>query len=125
MMLGTLQVTENDKTLVLELFTLAETQAGVELRLRHFTPSLTPWEGSKTAILRFASSDPKSQVFENPGAGDPQRATFQKLDADTYVSRSEVVAENGERQVTEIMFRRQKEPPPSKRHGSANHYFPW
>jgi len=121
MMLGTLQVAENDKTLVLELFTLAETQDGVEMRLRHFTPSLTPWEGSKVAILRFASADPKSQVFENPGAGDPQRAIFQKLDADTYISRSEIVAENGERQVTEITFRRQKELPPSKRHAAAQH----
>jgi uncharacterized protein DUF6265 len=113
-MLGTLQITENDKTLVLELFALTETPEGVELRIRHFTPSLTPWENA-VAVLRFASSDPKSQVFENPSAGDPQRAIFQKVDADTYVSRSEIVAENGDRQISEITYRRQKEPPPSRR----------
>lgn len=108
-MLGTFQLTENDKTLVIELFTLLEKPDGIELRLRHFTPSLTAWEKSGPAILKFASSDTKTMVFENPNDGEPKRASIERIDADTYISRSEIVPEKGDSQVTEITYRRQKD----------------
>lgn len=115
-MLGTFQLTENDKTLVIELFTLVEKPDGIELRLRHFTPSLVAWEKSGPAVLKFASSDPKTTVFENPSDGEPKRVVIQRIDADTYISRSEIVPEKGDTQVTEITYRRQKETSPSHRH---------
>lgn len=113
-MLGTLQLTEGGKTLVIELFTLVETPDGIELRLRHFTPSLLPWEKSGPAVLKFASADPKTVVFENPSDGEPKRAVIQRIDGDTYVLRSEIVAEKGEMQVNEITYRRQKDAPSSR-----------
>jgi hypothetical protein len=117
-MLGTFQLTGDGKTLVIELFTLLEKPDGIEFRLRHFTPSLVAWEKSGPAVLKFASGDPKTTVFENPSDGEPKRAIIQRIDGDTYVSRSEIVAENGEMQVAEITYRRQKEAPlshPSRR----------
>jgi Domain of unknown function (DUF6265) len=113
-MLGTSQITENDKTLVIELFSLIEKPEGVELHLRHFTPSLAAWEKAGPAVLRFASADSKTTVFENQRDGEPKRVVIQRINSDTYVSRSEIVPERGDMQVTEITYRRQKDGPPSR-----------
>ncbi len=110
-MMGTFQLAENDKTLVLELFTVVEEPAGIKFHLRHFTPSLVAWEKSGPAVLNLASADPKSIVFENPLDGQPRRTIITRIDADTYISRSEIVPEKGEAQVTEITYHRQKEAP--------------
>ncbi|MBZ5693873.1 MAG: DUF6265 family protein [Acidobacteriia bacterium] len=113
-MLGAFQLAENDKTLVLELFTLVEDTDGIKLHLRHFTPALAAWEKAGPAVLKLASTDPKTITFENAVDGQPKRAAFTRIDADTYVSRSEIVPEKGDPQVTEITYHRQVEAPPSK-----------
>jgi hypothetical protein len=105
-MLGTFQVAESDKTLVIELFTLSETPDGVELRIRHFTPYLVPWEKDVPAVLNLTSADAKLAVFENPSNGEPKMQTFRRLDADSYVSRSEVTLQEGDPQIAEIKFKR-------------------
>jgi len=104
-MLGTFQITENDKTLVIELFSLSEGPSGIELRIRHFTPSLVPWEKDGPTVLRLASADAKSAVFENPTSGEPKTQSFRRVDADTFVWRSEVVPQQGDPQISEIAFR--------------------
>ena len=43
-MMGTFQLAEDDKTLVLELFSMVEEPEGITLHLRHFTSSLVAWE---------------------------------------------------------------------------------
>src|SRR5271154_2653229 len=113
-MMGTFQLAENDKTLVLELFTVVEDPDGIKFHLRHFTPSLVAWEKPGPTVLNLASADPKSIVFENPLDGQPKRTVITRVDADTYVSRSEVVPDKGELQVTEITYHRQKETPPAR-----------
>jgi hypothetical protein len=113
-MMGTFQLAENDKTLVLELFTLVEEPDGIKFHLRHFTPSLVAWEKPGPTVLNLASADPKTIVFENPLDGQPKHAIITRVDADSYVSRSEVVPEKGELQVTEITYHRQKEAPPPR-----------
>jgi hypothetical protein len=112
-MMGTFQLAENDKTLVLELFTVVEEPDGIKFHLRHFTPSLVQWEKSGPTVLNLASADPKSIIFENPLDGQPKRTIIKRVDADTYISRSEVVPEKGDLQVTEITYRRQKDVPPA------------
>jgi hypothetical protein len=112
-MMGTFQLAENDKTLVLELFTVVEEPGGIKFHLRHFTPSLVAWEKPGPTVLNLASADAKSVVFENSLDGQPKRTIITRIDADTYVSRSEVVPDKGELQVTEITYHRQKETPPA------------
>ena len=112
--MGTFQLAENDKTLVLELFTVVEEPGGIKFHLRHFTPSLVAWEKPGPTVLNLASADPKSITFENPTDGEPKRAVFTRVDADTYISRSEVVPEKGQVQITEITYHRQKEAPPAR-----------
>lgn len=105
--LGLFRVVENDKTLVVEMYSVLETGAGVELRLRHFTASLAPWEQSSTAVLRLASLDPKGAVFENTSGGQPSRQMLIRVDPDNYISRSEITSGGDNKQVTEIRFHRQ------------------
>jgi Domain of unknown function (DUF6265) len=114
-MMGTFQLAENDKTLVLELFTVVDEPEGIKFHLRHFTPSLVAWEKPGPTVLNLASADSKSIVFENPTDGQPKRTTITRVDADTYITRSEVVPEKGDPQITEITYHRQKETPPPKR----------
>jgi len=108
-MLGAFQLPENEKTLVLELFTLVEKPDGVHLHIRHFTGSLAAWEKIDPAVLNLTSIDPKTAVFENLGEGQPRRALWKRLDADTYVARSEITGNQGAPQATEITYHRQKE----------------
>jgi hypothetical protein len=117
-MLGTFQLAEDDKTLVLELFTLVEDSSGITLYLRHFTPSLTPWEKPGPTALHLETADAKSIVFVNPFDGEPKQDVITRIDTDTYVSRSEIVPDQGDPQATEITYHRVFDGPPPKRHGS-------
>ena len=108
-MLGTFQLTENGQNLVIELFTLVEKPDGIHIYLRHFTPSLAAWENTDPTMLNLTSIDPKTAIFENPGTGQPKRTLFKRIDTDSYVVRSEVVREQGDMQITEITYHRQKD----------------
>jgi hypothetical protein len=110
-MLGIFRVLENDKTLVIELLSLMETPEGIEFRFRHFTPPLVAWESSGPTTLKLASFDSRTAVFENAAAGQPKRGTLTRVDPDTYVSRSEIIPEGNNAQVTEIQFHRQNPTP--------------
>jgi hypothetical protein len=108
MMFGIFRVIENDKTLVIELLALNETPNGIEYRIRHFTPDLAPWEKSGSTVLNLSSLDAKKIVFDNPVDGQPKHAILDRVDEDTYIWRSEIVPLQGDTQVVEITFRRQK-----------------
>lgn len=122
---GLFRAAENDKTLVLELYSLLETPDGIELRLRHFTPSLVPWEQSSMSVLKLASVDSKEAVFENSASGQPGRLTLIRIDADTYISRTEITSESENKQITEIRYHRLKSPaeetPSQKKKKSESH----
>ena len=113
-MMGTFQLEENDKTLVLEVFAVVDSPDGIKIHLRHFTPSLVSWEKTAPTVLELSSVDSKSVVFENHVDGQPKRTTLTRVDPDTYTVRSEIIPEKGDPQVTEITYHRLKETPPAK-----------
>lgn len=122
MMLGTFRLVEDEKTLVLEFFSLVEKPESINFYFRHFTPVLVPWEKSDATFLKLVSADATKSVFENPVDGEPKHSIITRVDADTYISRSEIVPENGDMQVIEITYHRQKSgaiPPPNG--GSGAH----
>jgi len=119
-MLGTFQLAEGDKTLVLELFTVVEDTNGIKLYLRHFTPSLTSWEKPGPTTLNLETADANSIVFVNTVDGEPKQDVITRVDVDTYISRSEIVPEKGDPQVTEITYHRVFDGPPPKHHGSKS-----
>jgi hypothetical protein len=113
-MLGSFQLSENGKTLVLELFTLTEDEGTLRLHIRHFTPSLLAWEKEDPVALNLQSADATTAIFENPVGGEPKTATFTRLDADTYVSRFELTSEKSDPHITQIVYHRQSAASPSK-----------
>lgn len=116
LMVGTFRLFEDDQTLLVELFTVKQDEDGLELRFRHFTPDLVPWEKSSTAVLILESIDAKKIVFTNPANGEPKHTTFIRVDDNTYISRSEVVSSSGARRVVDITFHRQEPPASLSRH---------
>lgn len=113
MMTGLFRLVENDKTLVLEMFTMVEKPDGINFYFRHFTPELVPWEKADATVLNLSSADAKTIEFENPVNGQPKRVSLIRVDADTYTARSEIVPEQGDMQVIEITYHRVK-PAPEK-----------
>ena len=120
MMTGLFRLVEDDKTLVLEMFTLVEKPDGINFYFRHFTPELVPWEKADATMLNLVSADAKKIEFENPVNGQPKRAILLRVDADTYTARSEIVPEQGDMQVIEITYHRVKPAPekPSAKSGA-------
>jgi Domain of unknown function (DUF6265) len=106
-MVGSFRLFEDSDTLLIELFTFAQKDDGIELRFRHFTPALVPWEKSEATVLVLRSLDSKRAIFENTSNGEPKRAIFIRVDPDTYISRSEIVSSGGTTKVVEIKFHRQ------------------
>jgi hypothetical protein len=117
LMVGVFRLTEGDKPLVIELFTIVQKTDGINFYSRHFTTALVPWEKSEATVLNLASADGKKIEFENPANGMPKRSTLTRIDADTYISRSELVPQNGDAQVIEITYHRQ---PPSGQSNGGN-----
>jgi Domain of unknown function (DUF6265) len=114
-MLGMFQTVDNGVTLVIELFAIVEKPDGISLYSRHFTPTLEPWETSNATLLKLSSSTPKAIEFDNPVNGQPKREIIRKIDADTYVSRSEIMPDKGgDPQIVEITYHRQKEVAPAR-----------
>ncbi len=106
--LGTLQIVADNETTVVEFVTMSQTPKGVIYRLLHFTPSLALWEKGGPSVLSLMSSDTRKFVFQNQGDTQPQQIVLSRVDPDTYVDRSEIVADSGDPQITEITFHRQK-----------------
>jgi hypothetical protein len=107
LMVGVFRLTEGDKPLVIELLTIVQKNDGINFYLRHFTTALVPWEKSDATVLNLASADGKKIEFENPANGTPKRSALIRIDADTYISRSEIVPQKGDAQVIEITYHRQ------------------
>jgi Domain of unknown function (DUF6265) len=107
MMLGDFRLIENDKALVIELFTLVEKTGGINFYFRHFTPELAPWEKSDATLLKLSTAELKKFDFENPANGKPKRIVFTKIDADAYTWRSEIIPDSGDPQIVEITYHRQ------------------
>ena len=121
MVLGDFRVIENDKVLVIELFTLVEKSGGINFYFRHFTPELVPWEKSDGTLLKLSAADAKRFDFENPTNGKPKRAILTRIDADTYIARSEIIPETGDPQIIEITYHRQLRAAVAPNSGSGAH----
>ncbi|HVB85302.1 MAG TPA: DUF6265 family protein [Candidatus Dormibacteraeota bacterium] len=109
-MVGVFQLTDDYKTLVIELYTIMATPQGVELRVRHFTPSLTPWQKSEPSVLNLMTYDSKSFLFVNKYNGEPKHWLMRRTASNTYVARFEIVPENNQVESSEIVFHRQSIP---------------
>ncbi|HKQ86314.1 MAG TPA: DUF6265 family protein [Candidatus Acidoferrales bacterium] len=105
MMLGTLQIVENNKTSDVEFFMIRQTSRGVEYRVLHFTSSLKPWA---PATLFLSSTDSRRFVFQNQLESEPQQVVLTRTDPDTYTSEWKILHGAGDPLTNEITFHRQR-----------------
>lgn len=107
-MVGVFQLSENTKTLVVEIYTIVSTPNGISLRVRHFTSSLVPWPADKSgpALLNLKSIDSKSIVFENATGGQPKRWLMARTGPDTFVQTFEIAQGHGQQQLARIVYQR-------------------
>jgi Domain of unknown function (DUF6265) len=105
-MSGAFSLMETDKVLVIELFTIVQLPSGVQFNIRHFTPELAAWEKGDPTRLTLAGFDNKRFEFVNAVDGKPKKSILTRIDADTYVARSEIIPDTGDEQVIEITYHR-------------------
>jgi hypothetical protein len=111
LMLGTFRLTNKEKTLLVEIFTLLEKKDGVELYVRHFNPELVIGEAEKDRplLLKLARLDAKQAEFRTPeGTRPPIRDLVTRTGDDTFTVHIEVSGENGQTQTIDISYHRAK-----------------
>ena len=99
-------LTDGEKLLVLELFTLRETAEGLELRLRHFDGALTPMEKEEALVLRLISLTENEALFENPVHSRPKTSRITRTGPRSFVGRSEIIGGDGKVSVIEATWQR-------------------
>jgi hypothetical protein len=102
LMTGMMRLVKNDTVLVVELISLVETPNGVEMRFRHFSPTLDAYEREFKQTMRLTSHRAESDVFENTVAYDaklmstqPRRTSLARHGDDEFVGRSDIIGADG------------------------------
>lgn len=81
-------------TQMVEFYTLRDTAAGVEERVRFYSPDLKEEPGDGLT-LKLASSSATTFVFENPNGTYPKRTTLTRTADDEFHSHIELVDGQG------------------------------
>jgi uncharacterized protein YndB with AHSA1/START domain len=105
-MMAMFRLMDGEKLVVLEYMTLRETPDGMQMRVRHFDPALTPWEKEEAIILRLTEHDGLRFVFENPVHTRPKRSTITLTSENTHTVRSEIINDKGETSTIEVAWER-------------------
>lgn len=108
-------VSGEGKVLVVELITIADSPRGVEMRFRHFSPSLDAYETEFKQTMLLTSHAPDRDVFENQVPYDkalmstqPRTTTFVRQGPNTYTGRSAIIDQEGKAATIEGVYRRVK-----------------
>jgi hypothetical protein len=104
-MAGMFRLWNGEQTLALELFTIRQAGDGVEMRIRHFTSELKPWE-KQPIVLTLTERAGKRTVFTNFVNNDPKRSIVTHNDDGSFTSRVEIVGEDGKDQSFELTLQR-------------------
>jgi hypothetical protein len=102
LMTGVMRLVQRDTVLVVELISLVETPRGVEMRFRHFSPTLDAYEREFKQTMRLTSHQPSADLFENTVAFDaklmstqPRRTSLVRHGADEFIGRSDIIGSDG------------------------------
>jgi hypothetical protein len=107
-MQGFFRLTDNEKTMVIELFTIRETSSGIEFYFRHFSPELKPWEEKEAYHLILTKSEGGAFRFDNPVVNELKDAILTRVDNDTYISRGDITDADGKPKAIEVTYHRVK-----------------
>jgi hypothetical protein len=107
-MLGFFRLTDNEKTMFIELFTIRETPEGIGFYFRHFSTELKPWEEGDAYRLNLTKSDTTTFRFDNPVANQLKDAILTHTTDDTYISHGDITGADGKPTVIEVSYHRVK-----------------
>jgi Domain of unknown function (DUF6265) len=110
LMLGDFRMTDNQKTLFVEIFTFLETKDGVDLYVRHFSPELRIGQDEKDRplLLKLVRFDSKQAEFRTPEGAQPIRDTVTRTGDDSFAVHLEISGDNGKTQTIDISYHRVK-----------------
>jgi len=107
-MQGFFRLTDSEKTIVIELFTLRETPGGIVMYFRHFSTELKPWEEAEAYHLNLTKSDAGTFRFDNPVVNQLKDAILTHADAETYISHGDITDADGKPKSIEVTYHRVK-----------------
>jgi hypothetical protein len=112
---GSIRLVQNDTVLVVELISLVDTPAGVEMRFRHFSSQLVAYEARFEQAMRLRSHDGERDMFENTVPYDkelmstqPRTTTFVRQGPDKFIGRSNIMDSAGKPAVMEVTYQRMR-----------------
>lgn len=107
-MQGFFRLTDNEKTIVIELFTIRETASGIVFYFRHFSPELKPLEEAEAYHLNLTKSDGNVFRFDNPVVNQLKDAILTHNTDDSYTSHGDLTGADGKPAVIEVTYHRVK-----------------
>jgi hypothetical protein len=110
---GVMRLVKNDTVLVVELISLVDTPAGVEMRFRHFSAQLDAYEAQFKQAMRLTSHETERDVFANTVPYDkalmstqPRTTVIMRQGADGFIGRSNIIGSDGAPAVVEVTYTR-------------------
>lgn len=107
-MLGMFRLSSDQKTILIELFTVRETPDGIFFYFRHFSPELAPQEKEEAYRLKLAKWSASHFQFDNTVQNQLKDAILTVVDDDHYVSHGDITGSDGKPAVIEVTYHRVK-----------------
>jgi hypothetical protein len=107
-MQGFFRLTDTEKTIVIELFTIREMSGGIEFYFRHFSPELKPWEEKEAYHLNLTKAESGVFRFDNSAVNQVKDAILTRVDGDTYISHGDITDADGKPKAIEVTYHRVK-----------------
>ncbi len=107
MMLCMFWMLDGKGTQMVEIYTLRDTPAGIEERVRFMSPELNEEAGSKGLTMKLASYSPREFIFENASGGTyPKRSTLTRVGDDAFNSRIELIDAKGQTSLIQAQWKK-------------------
>jgi hypothetical protein len=106
--LGMFRLSSDQKTVIIELFTVRETPDGIFFYFRHFSPELVPQEKEEAYRLKLTKWDASRFQFDNTVQNNLKDAILTVVDSDHYISHGDITGSDGKPAVIEVAYHRVK-----------------
>jgi hypothetical protein len=103
---GMFRLSNDQKTILLEFFTIRETTDGIFFYFRHFSPELVPQEKEEAYRLKLTKFDAGRFQFDNTVQNALKDAILTVNDSDHYISHGDLMGADGKPRVIEAPYHR-------------------
>lgn len=106
LIMGMFRLTKNNKTNVLEFYTIKEVDGQIQFHFRHFDVELNSWEKDRAIFMKLTKITPTEIVFENQVNNSPKKTTITKINDNEMRSIAEIITKSGETKYIDVTMRR-------------------